>query len=89
MKKKLKVAILAITDCEGCLVQIFNLGKDFLGLLEKIEIADFKLIENLPEPPSYDVVIIEGCPITKEDLQRVKDARKKSKILISLGACAC
>ena len=89
MEKKLKVAILAITDCEGCLVQIFNLGERFLNLLLKIELADFKLFEDLPEPPEYDIAIVEGCPITKKDLERLKETRKKSKILIALGACAC
>jgi len=27
MEKKLKIVILAITDCEGCIVEIFNLGE--------------------------------------------------------------
>lgn len=89
MSGKPKVAILAITDCEGCIVEIFNLGERFLDLLSKIELADFKLFEDLPAPPEYDIAIIEGCPITKKDLERVKEARKKAKMLITLGACAC
>lgn len=89
MKKKLKIAILTITDCEGCIVEIFNLGERFLDLLSKIELADFKLFESLPEPPEYDIAIVEGCPITKKDLKRLQEARKKSKILVALGACAC
>lgn len=89
MSEKPKVAILAITDCEGCMVEIFNLGEKFLDLLSKIEIADFKLFEDLPEPPEFDIAIIEGCPITRKDLERLKQIRKKSKIVVALGACAC
>ena len=89
MEQKLKVAILAITDCEGCMVEIFNLGKRFIDLLSKIELADFKLFEDLPEPPEYDIAIVEGCPITKKNLERLKKIRKKSKIVVALGACAC
>jgi len=89
MADKLKVAILTITDCEGCLVQIFNLGQRFLDLVSKIELVDFKLFEELPKSSEYDIAIVEGCPITKRDLERLKDARKKSKILVALGACAC
>lgn len=88
MKRKLKVAILALTDCEGCLASIFNLGKRFLELFKKMELADFKLFEDLPEPSQYDIAIIEGCPVTKKDLARLKEARKKSKILVALGTCA-
>src|SRR4030043_2170942 len=54
-----------------------------------MEPVDFKLFENVPEPPEYDIAIVEGCPITKKDLERLKETRKKSKILIALGACAC
>ncbi|HDZ54089.1 MAG TPA: NADH:ubiquinone oxidoreductase [Candidatus Nealsonbacteria bacterium] len=89
MKKKLKVAILALTDCEGCIIEIFNLGDRFLNLLSKIELADFKLFEDSPEPPEYDIAIVEGCPITKRDFRRLKETRRKSKILVALGACAC
>lgn len=89
MKKKLRVAILAITDCEGCLIEIFNLGKRFLNLLKKIELADFKLFEDLPDSLNYDIAIVEGCPITRKDLKRLKQTREKSKILVALGACAC
>jgi len=88
-QKKLKVSISAITDCEGCIVEIFNLGKEFLDLLPEIELADFKLFEDLPEPPEYDISIVEGCPITKKDLERLKRIREKSKTLVALGACAC
>lgn len=89
MKKKVKVSISTITDCEGCLNEIFNLGKRFLDLLPEIELADFKLFEDLPEPPEYDISILEGCPITERDFSRVKKIREKSKVLIALGACAC
>ena len=70
MSDKPKVAILAITDCEGCIVEIFNLGERFLDLLSKIELADFKLFEDLPEPPEYDIAIIEGCPMSGNMLNR-------------------
>jgi sulfhydrogenase subunit delta len=89
MSKKLKVSISTITDCEGCIVEIFNLGKRFLDLLPEIELADFKQFEDLPEPPEYDISILEGCPITKKDLERLKKIREKSKVLVALGACAC
>lgn len=89
MSEKPKVAILTITDCEGCIVQIFNLGKEFLDLLPEMELADFKLFEDLPEPPEFDIAILEGCPITKKDLERLKKIREKSKVLVALGACAC
>ncbi|TSC52403.1 MAG: coenzyme F420-reducing hydrogenase subunit gamma, partial [Parcubacteria group bacterium LiPW_39] len=39
-------------------------------------------------PPKYDVVFVEGAPITEENIARLKDLRARSKFLVALGACA-
>jgi sulfhydrogenase subunit delta len=89
MDKKPTVAILSLTCCEGCQVAIFDLGERFLEFLTKVNIGDFRLAEDLPDVKKYDIAIVEGTAITKEQLRRLKIVRKKSKILIALGACAC
>ena len=89
MKKKPVIAILSLTCCEGCQVAIFDLGERFLEFLTKVNIGDFRLAEDLPDVKHYDVAIVEGTAITKEQLRRLKIVRKKSKILIAIGACAC
>ena len=87
--KKPVIAILSLTCCEGCQVSIFDLGERFLDLLTKVNIGDFKMAEELPDVKHYDIAIVEGTPIRKEQFERLKNVRKKSKILIALGACAC
>jgi len=89
MDKKPVIAILSLTCCEGCQVSIFDLGERFLEFLTKVNIGDFKMAEELPDVKHYDIAIVEGTPITKEQLRRLKVVRKKSKTLIALGACAC
>jgi len=89
-RKKLKLAIISLTACEGCQVVILDLGRKFLDLLKKnYELAEMPLIEDKPDAPRYDVCIVEGTVITKQDKIRLQKARKKSKILIALGSCAC
>ena len=87
--KKPVIAILSLTCCEGCQVAIFDLGEKFLEFLTKVNIGDWRLIEGLPDVDKYDIAIVEGTPITKENKIRLKKVRKKSKILIAIGACAC
>lgn len=87
--KKPAISILSLTCCEGCQVAIFDLGERFLEFLTKVDIGDFRLIEGLPDVDKYDIAIVEGTPITKENKRRLKEVRKKSKILIAIGACAC
>jgi sulfhydrogenase subunit delta len=89
MDKKPVIAILSLTCCEGCQVSIFDLGERFLEFLTKVNIGDFRLAEELPDVKKYDIAIVEGTAITKEHFRRLKTVRKKSKILIALGACAC
>ncbi len=88
MKKKPIIAILSLTCCEGCQVSIFDLGERFLEFLTKVNIGDFRLIEGMPDVDKYDIAIVEGTPITKENVKRLKEVRKKSKILVAIGACA-
>ena len=83
------IAILSLTCCEGCQVSIFDLGERFLEFLTRVDIGDFRLAEELPDVKHYDIAVVEGTPITKEHFRRLKIVRKKSKILVALGACAC
>ena len=64
------IAILSLTCCEGCQVAIFDLGERFLEFLTKVNIGDFRLIEGLPDVSKYDIAIVEGTAITKE--QRIQ-----------------
>jgi coenzyme F420-reducing hydrogenase gamma subunit len=87
---KPKIAIVSLTCCEGCEFAILDLGKRFLELTKDLEVKNFRLIEedahNADE--KYDVVFVEGSPITKANLTKLKSLRERSKILIGLGNCA-
>ncbi len=87
-KTKPTIAIVSLTCCEGCQVAILDLGQKFLDLSKKVTIGDFAFLEDKPEPPSYDVVFVEGAPITQGNIARLKDLRSRSKYLVALGACA-
>jgi len=86
--KKPVIAIVSLTCCEGCQVAILDLGEKFLKLAEHIKIGDFAFLEDMPEAPNYDVVFVEGAPISEENITRLKKLREKSKLLVALGACA-
>lgn len=88
MKKK-KIAFISLTSCEGCQITLLDLGEKFFKFLEKVELANFDLIEDEPFPKGkVDIIFVEGVPITKEDIKILKKARKKAKILVAIGACA-
>ena len=89
MTKKPIIAIVSLTCCEGCQVAILDLGEKFLELTEKLTIGDFAFLEEEKEPKKYDIVFVEGVPITEKNKKRLLDLRNRAKILVALGACAC
>jgi len=89
MIKKPNIVITSLTCCEGCQVAILDLGERFFELTNKVKIGDFAMVEDLPEAGNYDIVFVEGTPITSENIERLKKIRQKSKYLVTIGACAC
>ncbi len=86
--KKPRIAIYDFTDCEGCEVKLVSLREKLLLLEKKVDIVNWRLGQERFEPGPYDIVIIEGAPITNYEIDLLKDLRGNSKILIALGACA-
>ncbi|MFH1656457.1 MAG: hypothetical protein ABH956_01625 [Candidatus Nealsonbacteria bacterium] len=90
MDKKPKIAIISLTSCEGCQFVILDLGKKFFNFLKKVDLVDFKLIEDAPFPKGakIDVAFVEGNPIRKEEVAVLKEVRKRAKFLVVIGNCA-
>jgi len=87
--KKPKIAIISLTSCEGCQFALLDLGERFLDFVEKVEMVDFRLIEDEEDSgEKLDVVLVEGNPATEANIKTLKDARKRAKILVALGNCA-
>lgn len=87
--KKLKVAIISLTSCEGCQFVMLDQGKKFLDFLGKVDLEEFKLVEDEPVlADRYDICLVEGNPVTKENIRFLKEMRARSKLLVVLGNCA-
>lgn len=88
---KIKTAIISLTCCEGCQIVILDLGERLLELTEFLDLEYFPLGKELKGgeiKQQYDLALVEGAPITKENIETLKKLRENSKILIALGACA-
>lgn len=87
--KKPKVAIVSLTSCEGCQFALLDLGEKFLELAEKVDMVDFRLLEDEEDSgEKLDVGIVEGNPVTEENMKTLKKMRERSKFLVVLGNCA-
>lgn len=89
-KGKLKVGLFTLTSCEGCQFAILDLGEEFFALAELVDITKFRLIEEseMHKDMRFDVAVVEGSPLMKENITALKDLRKRSEKLVVLGTCA-
>ncbi|MCP3953033.1 MAG: protein kinase [Desulfobacterales bacterium] len=87
-KKRPTAAILPLTGCFGCHVNLLDFHEDFVKLHGMIDIR-FSYIADEKEIPEVDLGIVEGCVANSENEERVKELREKCQTLVALGTCAC
>lgn len=85
----MKVSIISLTCCAGCVSSFLNAGEALVDILS----SDFDIVYSptfmdLKEIPEVDLAIVEGGVRTEADENLIRQVRAKSKILIALGICA-
>jgi F420-non-reducing hydrogenase small subunit len=85
----LKVNIISLTCCAGCVSSFLNAGDALIDILA----SDFEIIYSptfidLKEIPNVDLAIVEGGVRTKEDERLIREVRAKCRTLVALGLCA-
>lgn len=86
--KKPKVAFFDFACCEGCQLQVANLGEQLLDVLGAIEVVEFREVMSEKWDKELDVAIIEGSITNEHAVDRIHAIRKRSKTLIAFGSCA-
>ncbi|MCE5311820.1 MAG: hypothetical protein LLF86_01565 [Nitrospiraceae bacterium] len=86
--KKPKVAFFDFACCEGCQLQVANLGEQLLDVLGAIDVVEFREVMSEKWDKDYDVAIIEGSITDEHAVERIKKIRQRSKVLIAYGSCA-
>jgi len=87
MATKPKIAFFDFTSCEGCQLTVIDLLQTHLGLLDLVEIVQFR--EAMSERgEDYQIAFIEGSCTRKSDEARLQRIREQAAVVVALGACA-
>ncbi|NHK30458.1 MAG: hypothetical protein FK730_03845 [Asgard group archaeon] len=86
---KPKIGIVGFTGCAGCQLSILDLENELLDLLNLVEIIDFRMAMTGNKEGPYDVLFVEGSIVNKEQEEELIELRKKTKVLVAIGSCAC
>ena len=84
---KVKVVTVSLAGCFGCHMSLLDLDETLLELAPRIEMVRSPLVDTR-EWDSCDVALIEGGLCNSENVSTLREIRRKSKVLIALGACA-
>jgi NAD-reducing hydrogenase small subunit len=86
--EKTKVATIWLSGCSGCHMSFLDQDELLLDLAKKIQLVYSPIVDVKVFPENVDVTLIEGAVANEEQLSLLKQARARTKILISLGDCA-
>ena len=85
---KPKVAFFDFACCEGCQLQVANLGEALLDILGIIDVVEWREVMSEKWDKDIDIAIIEGSITNSHAIERIKQIRSKSGTLIAYGSCA-
>jgi sulfhydrogenase subunit delta len=89
------LAVWKFSSCDGCQLSLLDCEDELLMLADRLEIAYFlEASSAIVEMPTragghpYDISIVEGSITTAHDAERIQEVRRRSRTLITIGACA-
>ncbi len=86
--EKIRVATIWLSGCSGCHMSFLDQDELLVDLAKKIKLVYSPIVDSKTFPENVAVTLIEGAVANEEQLAMLKEAREKTKILISLGDCA-
>ncbi len=85
---KTRVATMWLSGCSGCHMSFLDLDEVLLDLAKKIQIVYSPIADVKVFPENVDVTLVEGAIGDEDQLELLRNAREKTKVLISMGDCA-
>ncbi len=86
--RKPKLAVWKFASCDGCQLSLLDCEDEILALADTIDIAHFPEFSRRVTRGRYDLSLVEGSITTTHDRTRIQDIRRRSKKLVTIGACA-
>ncbi len=88
MRRVPKLAVWKLASCDGCQLSLLDCEDELLAVAGKVQIAHFLEASRRTIKGPYDLSLVEGSVTTAADAERIREIRRVSKTLVTIGACA-
>ncbi len=82
------LAVWKFASCDGCQLTLLDCEDELLALAEQVQIRHFLEASSAVAAGPYDVSLVEGSITTDNDVERIRQIRDQSRLLVTIGACA-
>jgi coenzyme F420-reducing hydrogenase gamma subunit len=86
--RKPKLAVWKFASCDGCQLTLLDCEDQLLTLAGEVEVAYFLEASSAQVKGPYDLSLVEGSVTTTHDAERIREVRRLSRKLVTIGACA-
>jgi sulfhydrogenase subunit delta len=83
-----KLAVWKFASCDGCQLSLLDCEDELLTVAGAVEIAHFAEASSAFARGPFDLSLVEGSITTAHDAERIRDVRRMSRHLVTIGACA-
>lgn len=87
-RRKPKLAVWKFASCDGCQLTLLDCEDELLAIAGEFEIAYFLEASRAVVAGPYDLSLVEGSITTPEEVERIREIRRQSRVLVAMGACA-
>ena len=87
-KKKPRLGVFKFASCDGCQLSLLDCEDELLAVAGAVDIAYFLEATRKPLVGDFDLTLVEGSISSPEQLEQIKDVRRRSRFLVTIGACA-
>ncbi len=85
---KPRLGVFKFASCDGCQLSLLDCEDELLAVADAVEIAYFLEASRRPLEGEFDLALVEGSISAPEQLEKIRDVRKRSRFLVTIGACA-
>ncbi len=85
---KIRLATVWLGGCSGCHMSFLDQDERLIDLASKVDLVYSPIVDIKNFPENVDLCLIEGAVGNEEHLAMLRQVRKNSKIIVSLGDCA-